>query len=272
MNDRLQQTELLQGYLQCDVPARAERFGEFVAALQSLARLEGPASAAAWAARAVGPQVDYSSLLKLRRFLVPTAGGQAAAGKPAPLRLAILGGPTTVQLRQLIEVFLVAEAIAVEIFEGEYGLFRQELLQPSPELVAFAPQMVFIATGVRDIARLPALSADAAEVERLAAQEVESWLALWELAHSRWNATILQNNCEIVPGGALGHYGLRHPAAAENYALRLNRLLAEAAPPYVLLHDLCGLAAEAGARTWFDPRFYLEFKMPCAGVPGHLCP
>ncbi len=34
-------------------------------------------------------------------------------------------------------------------------------------------------------------------------------------------------------------------------------------PAYVLLHDLRGLAAEAGAKNWFDPRFYLEFKMPC---------
>ena len=56
---------------------------------------------------------------------------------------------------------------------------------------------------------------------------------------------------------------LRHPAARENYLERLNRLLAERAPAHVRLHDLRGLAAEAGARTWFDPRFYLEFKMPC---------
>ena len=39
--------------------------------------------------------------------------------------------------------------------------------------------------------------------------------------------------------------------------------MAERAPAYVVLHDLHGLAAEAGARSWFDPRFYLEFKMPC---------
>src|SRR5208337_5622181 len=38
---------------------------------------------------------------------------------------------------------------------------------------------------------------------------------------------------------------------------------ADGAPSYVVLHDQRGLAAEAGARSWFDPRFYLEFKMPC---------
>ena len=40
-------------------------------------------------------------------------------------------------------------------------------------------------------------------------------------------------------------------------------MMSDHAPAYVILHDLQGIAAEAGARSWFDPRFYLEFKMPC---------
>ena len=56
---------------------------------------------------------------------------------------------------------------------------------------------------------------------------------------------------------------MRQAASRANYLQRLNRLLAEQAPPFVILHDVNSLVAEAGAATWFDPRFYYEFKMPC---------
>ena len=101
--------------------------------------------------------------------------------------------------------------------------------------------------------------------------ELADWMQLWETAQSRWNATLIQNNFDPPPDRVFGHYTLRHPAARENYLTRLNSMLAEAAPGYVVLHDLHGLAAEAGAETWFDPRFYHEFKMPCGAecLPGY---
>src|SRR6185295_16426943 len=98
----------------------------------------------------------------------------------------------------------------------------------------------------------------------LAEAELASWSALWETANRRWNATVVQNNFEVAPGGVFGHYALRHPAARENYVGRLNRAFSDSAPGYVVLHDLCALAAEAGSGRWFDPRFYFEAKMACA--------
>jgi FkbH-like protein len=261
MSESERRTELLHGYVQADAPARALQFPAFVKLLKAVASEEGPQAARDWAKLAASPLLDYSSLLKLRGILTTPAAPEHADRR---LRLAILGGPTTTQLRQLIEIFLAAEGIAAEIYEAEYGLFRQELMNPSPELDAFAPQVILLATSVRDILRFPDLSSDDAEVARLADDEVSAWASLWEAANARWNATIIQNNFEVAPGGALGHYGLRHAASREHYVARLNRLFAERAPSYVVLHDLCGLAAEAGARTWFDPRFYAEFKMPCA--------
>jgi len=185
--------------------------------------------------------------------------------------LAILGGPTTIQVRQLLELFLAGEGIAAEIYEAEYGLFRQEILTPSSGLNRFAPEIVFLATGAREVTRLPPPDADAAAVEQFAETELADWMQLWETAKSRWNATLIQNNFDPPPDRVFGHYTQRHPAARENYLTRLNRMLAEAAPGYVVLHDLQGLAAEAGAVSWFDPRFYHEFKMPCGAecLPGY---
>ena len=149
--------------------------------------------------------------------------------------------------------------------------FGTKILTPGSGLDRLAPEIVFLATGARDVTRLPPPDADAAAVEQFAETELADWMQLWETAKSRWNATLIQNNFDPPPDRVFGHYTLRHPAARENYLTRLNSMLAEAAPGYVVLHDLQSLAAEAGAVSWFDPRFYHEFKMPCGAecLPGY---
>jgi FkbH-like protein len=255
-------TELLYGYIQTDVRSRAPLHKQFHDALRACFAEQGPRAARAWARRAVSPLLDYSSLMALRRYL-PL---RTADDTEPPLRLAILGGPTTIQLRHLIEVFLAAEGVVAEIYESDYGVFRQEILSPDSELNAFRPVIVFLATSARDVIRAPSLGDDEAAVALLADEEAAGWAQLWETASARWNATIIQNNFEIAPGSVFGHQALRLPAARENYLERLNRLLAARAPQHVVFHDLRGLAAEAGAHAWFDPRFYFEAKMPCGAA------
>src|SRR6187200_493007 len=111
-------TQILESYLQADVAARAPRHEEFIGALRRVAKSQGAGEARAWARRAVSPLLDYSSLMALRRFVLPGAKGDGEAA----LRVAILGGATTVQLRVLIEMFLAGEGIAAEIYEADYGL------------------------------------------------------------------------------------------------------------------------------------------------------
>jgi FkbH-like protein len=260
--------ELVESYLQLDASARLHRFAEFVGALKNLAQQEGAAAVRPWAVRAVSPLLDYSSLMKLRRFLSADDGETLAA---RVIRLAILGGPTTIQLCQLVELFLASEGVVAKIYEAEYGLFRQEILTPGSGLDNFGPEIVFLANSARDVTRLPPIDADSATVEQFADQEIADWTQLWETAKSRWNATLIQNNFDPTPDRVFGHYTVRLLAARENYLARLNRMLGECAPSYVVLHDLNGLAAEAGAASWFDPRFYHEFKMPCGAecLPGY---
>jgi len=260
VSDSRSPSETLHAYIQADAGVRATLFSGFMQALKSLKK-EKAHEASAWARRAVSPSLDYSSLSSLRRFFV---SGEESPAKP--LRLAILGGPTTIQLRQLIEVFLAGEGIKAEIYESDYGLFRHEILTPGSGLDNFQPELVFIATGARDAAHCPAPDMDERAVSLLAAKEIAGWNHLWETCQTRWKATVIQNNFEIMPWGVWGHYAARHPAARENYLDRLNRALVEAAPPHVILHDLRHLAAEAGARDWFDPRFIWSSR--CLAAPG----
>jgi len=260
MNVPMNPDEVIEAYLQADCAAGSVQFSLFMQALKKIGLSDGGELARVYAARAMTPRMSYSSALALRRWLLP-ARGTSSAGQP--LRLAILGGSTLTQLVQLVEAFLVAEGIAAEVFEADYGVYRQEILSPGSSLDAFQPQIVFLATGSGDISKLPTPGMSRDEVARLADDEVAGWASLWEAANRRWNATIIQNNFEMPADGVFGHYALRHPAARENYLDRLNRMFAEIAPSYVVLHDTRGLAADTGSKHWFDPRFYFEAKMPC---------
>jgi FkbH-like protein len=254
--------DLLAGYIQADAPGRRERFPEF---LKTIKRMAGEGGEAAdWARRAVSPDLDYSSLLSLRKVIRRQRTG------PGPsLRLAVLGGPTTTQLVWLIDAFLAASGIEAEIWEGEYGTFRQALLLPDPGLEAFRPQLLFLATGARDVAALPAFSMDSAAVEEMAHAEFAEWSRLWRTAHERWGCQIIQNTFDASPWDVVGHLANRLPTAKSHYLARLNRMFAEQGPAHVLMHDLQAVAMEAG-RSWFDPRFYHDAKMPCG--PESLVP
>ena len=67
-----------------------------------------------------------------------------------------------------------------------------------------------------------------------------------------------------LPGGRWTTTKLRHPASLWRFIGRVNDRLADCAPPYVVLHDVDGLASLAGRRTWGDERFYFHAKLPCA--------
>lgn len=251
--------EIMRTYIQADGVARVSQFAGYVAELKKLVAGCHYAEATDWAKRAVSPTMDYSSLIKLSRFL-RTQTLERAEGIT---RLAILGGPTTSQLRQLIELIAAAEGINVYIYEAGYGLFRHEILTPGSGLDTFGPHVVFLACDARSIARHPSHGLTEDEVAKIAIQEIEEWSRLWETIHTKWNATVLQNNFVTASENVYGHYSLRFPSAREHYIERLNKLMAETAPAYTVLHDLRSLATEVGASTWFDHRFYHEFKMPC---------
>jgi FkbH-like protein len=245
--------ERLEAYHQADAGPRRELFDALISALKTLAAKDKSA-AELWALRAVSPDLDYSSLMKLRRFAAPRKSENA-------LRVAVLGGPTTTQLAQLLELFVAAEGIDARLYEGHYGLFRQEILAPDSELDAFKPQIVVLAVDARDVAYRGG-GAEGAAAARDA--EAARWASLWETAHRRWNCTVIQNTFVPGPWGGLGHYAAKQPGSREFFLRELNLDLGRRAPSYALLHSMEDLVAAAGAARWFDPRFYFEAKMPCA--------
>jgi len=212
--------------------------------------------------RSVVPSLDYTTAQTLARLQQELGRRLDVPGDP--VRIAVLSSLTTGQLVRLIEMFLFAAGVKAEVYQSEYGVFRQEILDEGSGLYRFKPRFLFLATCWRDVGTRPDLSADLDAVSNLLNREFASWADLWDRAHRRLQCQIIQNNLDVPPWRALGNHEARHPASPGGFMARMNGRLFESAPRYVTIHDLDHLSSVAGRWQWSDERFYHHAKLPCA--------
>jgi FkbH-like protein len=251
----------LEKYLVASADDRPEVFGALLAELRALTAECRWEEAGELVERALLPNSDFTTFQSLYRIyckLKPHLG-------PRPtIRLAILGGFTTTQLAQAIKLALFCMGGDVEILEADYGVYRQEVLDPQSDLYRFQPNVVFLATSWRDLIHRPSLGLHRDEAAALVEAEFADWSKLWRTAHDRLGCLVLQNNFDRPAWRQMDNHEARHPASLWRFIGRLNDTLADCAPPYVVLHDLDNLGALAGRRTWGDERYFFHAKMPCA--------
>lgn len=260
-NSQADLNTLIERYLSSEGRGKASAFSAVSGPLKRAAEGDQTEAAASALRRIVDPGMDYTAAVSMYRIRRKLAGRLRESAK---LRIAVLGSFTTDQLAQLIDLFLFAVGLEAELYVADYGLFRQEILDPGSGLYGFKPSFIYIATTWRDLARRPALSDSADAVQKLLEAECSDWAALWERAYRRLGAQLIQNNFDSPPWRQLGNHEQRHPAGFGRFVNRVNAKLADMAPPFVTLHDVDHLSASAGRWAWQDERYYHQAKLPCA--------
>jgi FkbH-like protein len=244
-----------------DADERRRAFGNLTTRIRLIAaegHIDQAIRGLRWASH---PGLDFTSAHALARLQKSL---RFAGHSGSPLRLAILGNLTLDQLTPLVDLYLFAAGIDVEIYTAPYGTLRQEILDSTSGLFRFRPQITFLATSWRDLAHVPNFNDDSASVNDLVASEVSDWSALWQRLIEGAGGQVVQNNFDAPPARALDNHDRRHPAGLSTFIDRVNLALAEQAPSGVTIHDLDHLAACAGRWAWSDERFFHLAKLPCA--------
>lgn len=252
----------LQAYLSAGGRSDRGVFGALIARLKEAVAAGRVDEAATATRRAVLPTLDYTSAQSLYRIYKRAT--RDISSTSSTVQLAVLSSFTSSQLVELIELNLFAAGVEPEIYESHYGVFRQEILDPNSRLYEVRPKTVFLATSWRDLAHVPDLGDDRTDVERRLRKELDEIRSLWDTLHDRLGCRILQNNFELPPWRLLDNHDARHPAGPARYVARLNRMLADEAPPFVTIHDVDHLAATAGRWAFSDERFFHHAKLPCS--------
>jgi FkbH-like protein len=167
-------------------------------------------------------------------------------------RLAVLTGYTSAWLTELVAGHALLRGVRLATHETLYGLYEQALLAQDPELVAFAPTVVYFCVGTEH------LVLDSVEAE------VERWRRLWQAARALFGCDVILNTFVEPSPRVFGNAELKIAGSRSRLIAELNLALAREAPDYVHLHDVGALALELGRARLFDPKWFSLAKLPAS--------
>jgi FkbH-like protein len=244
--DAAQAEEIPKGELCVKIARAYEGLGETAAAWAWLSRVpDAPDDFVAWAAGA-------GLLARLGEAAAPPASRSA--------RIALTSSYTITQFTGSLRLAALRRGIWLDVFEGQYGQYRQDLLSPESELYAFDPDYVVLAVDERAL-ELPALSeAPDDDISR----EVARWHALWRHAEESVGAAVIQHNFVLRPDPPLGHLTIRLGGSRYSMAQAVNARLGATAADGVAVVDCDRIAAAFGKDRWFDDRYWYRSKQAVA--------
>jgi FkbH-like protein len=219
-----------------------------------LAQLGRMADAAADLQGALRLFPPYSFFVKSEKLLHRIA----ASGQWQPrrtVRAALLGSSTTALLRPVLQAAGFRCNVQLEIYEGPYGNYRQEILDPGSGLYRFQPEFVFIIPQHRELA-LPAAGGMQQALE-FAAQLRQ----LWDVVRQRATCHVVQAGFDVPSDGAWSSLEDTLPEGRRRVLSAVNLALAEALPTGVSFLDVGSVATHAtsawcSASEWHSAKQY----------------
>lgn len=177
-------------------------------------------------------------------------------------KIAILGGSTTRDIRDILELFLLNYGICPCFYESEYNQYYADGMFPNPALEEFHPDILYIHTSNRNIEQYPSLEDDRTLVTQKLQAEYERFQALWEHLHAVYGCPVIQNNFEPPLYRLLGNRDASDHRGRWNYIQRLNQMFYEYADTHqdFYIHDICYEAADYGLERWSDPFYWNMYK------------
>ena len=215
-----------------------------------LAQQNGDEVRAAGLARlALAGAPDYGFFVRAETFVRKCAARMTPRRK---IRLAFLGSSTTAMLRGVTAQLLFRDGIQAEIYEGPFGAWQQEMLDPQSGLYGFQPEFLVLLLNWRDVD----LAAGEAAVGPMAAQIAGLWNAFLE----RQNAHLFQPSFTAPAAEPWNALALALPGGRGRLLGALNQALLARAPRAVTLLDSGRMAAACG-EPWEDPQQWSVAKL-----------
>ncbi len=177
-------------------------------------------------------------------------------------KIAILGGGTTKDIRQVLDLFLLNQDIEAEFYESEYNQFYEDAVFGNEELNSFGPDLVYICTSNHNVSVYPHIKDTDEEIEEMLRTESDRYRQVWESLTERFHCPIIQNNFEMPYRRLLGNRDAYDIHGRVNYLTCLNLQFYRYAQEHDAFHicDINYLSADYGLSKWSDPSYYHMYK------------
>ncbi len=202
------------------------------------------------------PQLILRTRSKIRKMLLQTEK------RLIEVRIAVLGGSTTHDIIEILELFLLDYDIKPVFYECEFGQFWQEVMFNNEELIRFKPDIIYIHTSNRNITRFPDMQDSAAEVDALCDMQLEHFRVMWVEIEKTLHCPMIQTNFELPYFRLLGNRDAVDVHGRTAFIMKLNQKFSEYAREHELFHllDIHSLSAWYGLEKWSDPLFWHMYK------------
>lgn len=184
-------------------------------------------------------------------------------------KIAILGGWTTRNIKDILELFLLNYDIKPIFYESEYNRYYEDGMFPNAELEKFAPDVIYICTSTRNISFYPELSDNLETIEEKLSTVFEKYRELWLHLKNTYGCPVIQNNFEYPYFRLMGNKDASDVHGRVSYVSRLNMKFYEYAQAQndFYICDINYLSASYGLDKWSDPYYWHMYKYGVA-VPA----
>jgi FkbH-like protein len=173
----------------------------------------------------------------------------------------ILGGSTTSEIRNILEIFLLNNGIKANFYESEYNKFYEDALFGNDILDKFNPDIVYIHTTNKNIIKYPEYKDSEDEVTTLLKNEIERYKSIWN-SLSKINCAIIQNNFDYTLDRSLGNLDSSDIHGKTYFINQLNNEFSKSSREIknLYINDINYLSSYIGLKDWFDKSLWHQAK------------
>ena len=178
-----------------------------------------------------------------------------------PKNIAILGGSSTSEIINILEIFLLKNGIKPSFYESEYNKFYEEAVFNIDNLAKFNPDIVYIHTTNKNILIYPNLKDTENDVKILLENELEKYKLVWN-SLLKLNCSIIQNNFDNIVDRSLGNLDFSDIHGQTFFINQLNNAFSENARVIenLYINDINYLSSYLGLKNWFDRVLWYQAK------------
>jgi FkbH-like protein len=187
------------------------------------------------------------------------------------IKIAILGGSTTSEIADILELFLMNNGIKPSIYQSDYNKFYEDAVFGNKYLDNFKPDIIYIHTSVVNIEKFPVFSNKIEEIEDMINNEASKYKSIWRSISKKNNCLIIQNNFDYPIDRSLGNLDSYSPFGKTNFLNKINLKLSSYASNYenVFINDINYLSSYLGLQNWFDKTLWhtAKYAMSMGAIP-----
>ena len=177
-------------------------------------------------------------------------------------KIAILGGSTVDDIRNVSEIFLLRAGIKPTFYTSEYNKYYEDAVFGNTTLDDFQPDIIIIFTSFVNLINLPDINDDVDTVNKKLDAEFNRYVTMWTKLNEKFSAVIVQNNFDLPFCSTLGNLDAAEIYGQSRFVEEINRRFAEYSRSHAnfYVNDIHGLAARIGLENWHNRFQYHAYK------------